>query len=69
MLSLSPYADMLDAQAHGMTFSEYFSRGTVPLPQVTLFERAWSLLIDAKTNRGESNAHPMDIDEETGEVL
>jgi len=69
MLSLSPYADMLDAQAHGLTFSEYFSRGTVPLPQVALFERAWSLLIDAKTNRGESTAHPMDIDEETGEVI
>ena len=71
MLSLSPYADMLDAQAHGLTFPEYFRRGTVPLPQVVLFEHAWNLLMTEVTNRGDKEPHPMDnnVDESTGEIL
>lgn len=71
MLALSPYADMLDAQAHGLTFAEYFKRGTVPLPQVKLFETAWHLLMDEATFRGEREGHANDVhvDESTGEVL
>lgn len=68
MVSLSPYADMEDAQRHGISFSEYFSRGTVPLPQVALFERAWNLLLQVRTERGDKEGHAMEIDEETGEV-
>lgn len=69
MVSLSPYADMEDAQRNGFTWSEYFARGTVPLPQVALFERAWYLLIQARTDRADRECHPMDIDPETGEIL
>lgn len=68
MVSLSPYADMQDAQNHGISWSEYFSRGTVPLQQVALFERAWYLLVQARTERAGHNNHLMDIDPETGEV-
>jgi len=62
LMSLSPYADMLDAQAHGVTWAEYFMRGTVPLPQVALFERAWNLLLSGTTERNF-------INKDTGEVI
>lgn len=69
LVSLSPYADMEDAQRQGFTFSEYFRRGTIPLPQVGLFERAWNLLLQTSTDRADREGHPMDIDPDTGEVL
>lgn len=69
LVGLSPYADMADAQRQGITFSEYFARGTIPLPQVILFERAWDLLLDNHTYRGGHEGHPMDIDPLTGEVI
>lgn len=67
MLSLSPYSDMEDAQRQGISWCEYFSRGTIPLPQVALFEKAWYTLLQAETDRAERLGHPMDIDQETGE--
>lgn len=69
MVSLSPYADMEDAQRQGFTWAEYFARGTVPLPQVALFERAWNLLIQVRTERADREGHPMDVDPATGELL
>lgn len=71
MLAVSPYADILEAQRHGFTWEQYFKRGTVPLPQIALFERAWYTLLagqDDSTNRNGRDGHPMDIDRETGEV-
>lgn len=68
LISLSPYADMEDAQRHGLTFPEYFSRGTIPLPQVALFERAWNLLLQNHTDRAGREGHVMDVDPLTGEV-
>ena len=73
MMSLSPYADMEDAISHGITFEEYFGRGTIPIQQLALFERAWHFLVDIHTNRGGREGHPNDIDEvevdENGEVI
>lgn len=81
MLGLSPYADMIDAQARGVTWAEYFSRGTVPITQVVSFERAWWLLLSQHTDRYGRPNHPMDVpsdvhscdthyvDPETGEVI
>jgi hypothetical protein len=60
---------MEDAQKQGFTWAEYFARGTVPLPQVALFERAWNLLIQVRTDRADREGHPMDVDPETGEVI
>ena len=53
MLSLSPYADMLDAMEHGVTWIQYFSRGTVPIQQVALFERAWYTLLSSRSRFGD----------------
>lgn len=69
MLSLSPYADMEDAQRLGLTFAEYFGRGTIPLPQVALFQRAWDLLLATRTDRNGRDGHSMEVDETTGEVI
>ena len=69
MVSLSPYADMEDAQRQGLTWAEYFARGTVPLPQVALFEKAWNLLFQSYTCRADREGHSMDVDPDTGEVL
>lgn len=63
LVSLSPYADMEDAQSHGISWAEYFLRGTVPLPQVNLFERAWNLLAQAKTERAGREGHANDLQE------
>ena len=65
LLSLSPYADMEDAQSQGVTWAEYFHRGTVPLPQVALFERAWWLLQEARTERAGREGHPNELPDET----
>lgn len=68
MISLSPYADMEDAQKQGITFNEYFRRGTIPLPQLLLYQRAWDLLLQEYTYRNGKNNHEIEIDEITGEV-
>lgn len=68
-IALSPYAAMEDAQKQGITFQEFFARGTVPLPQLALFEKAWYMLLDGHTNRNNRPGHPMELDEETGEVI
>lgn len=65
LVGLSPYADMEDAQSQGVTWAEYFHRGTVPLPQVALFERAWWLLFEARTERAGREGHPNDLPEKT----
>lgn len=69
MISLSPYADMEDAQKQGLTFVQYFSRGTIPIQQVTLFQNAWNLLATTRTERGGRPGHAMAVDPETGEVM
>ena len=69
LVSLSPYADMQDAIEHGLTFAQYFKRGTVPLPQLRQFMTAWELLASTSTNRNGKQGHAMSIDEETGEVI
>lgn len=60
--SLSPYADMIDAQRMGLTFEEYFCRGTIPIPQIACSKLAWDILLQTKTSRG------FDVDVSTGEV-
>lgn len=61
MLSLSPYADMEEAQKQGLTFAEYFARGTIPLPQLLMFQKAWDLLMDTRTERGAYSPHASDF--------
>ena len=73
LLSLSPYADMQDAIRQGLTWEQYFRRGTVPIPQVRAFATAWELLCTDRTyrngraNHEEDPGEPEDVDE-NGEI-
>lgn len=66
MLALSPYAAMEEAVKSGLTWSEYFRRGTVPIPLIRQFQEAWTMLSSVQTYRAGRAGH--DVDEETGEV-
>lgn len=75
-LSLSRYADMEDAQKQGLTWSQYFARGTVPIQLVRQYSEAWNLLFDSRTQRNGKSGHdqepeksPVSVDPDTGEVL
>lgn len=69
LLSLSRYSEMLDAQAQGVTWAEYFSRGTIPIPQVRNYEYAWNALLSSHTDRNGRPGHEVEFDEVTGEVF
>lgn len=58
MTKLSPYMDMEDAIMAGMTFQEFFARGTVPIPQVRQFQIAWDMLLSTVTYRNGKEGHP-----------
>lgn len=62
LISLSPYADMEEAIRSGIDWSSYFSRGTVPLPQISQFAKAWELLTINIVYRNGKNGHP-NVDE------
>lgn len=56
LVGLSPYRSMMDAINNGLTWPEYFRRGTVPLNQVLAMEKAWNLLSSSGTERnGKAN--------------
>lgn len=69
MVGLSPYSDMEDAQKQGISWEEYFARGTVPIQRLIPMQKAWYMLIQARTYRENRKGHPMDIDPDTGEVI
>lgn len=76
LLSLSPYAAMQEAIENGVTMSEYFARGTIPMQQVAQFQRAWQLLADNRTERNGRPGHESEyhvsgeniVNKTTGEV-
>ena len=69
LLALSRYKDMLEAQRNGVSWAQYFSRGTVPIQQVRNFESAWFLLLQEYTERNGNAGHEIEYDEVTGEVF
>ena len=78
LLKLSPYQDMIDAQESGLSWQEYFRRGTVPLAQINQFQTAWFTLQNVNVYRGNYSPHgneayhPFEtvyVNENTGEVL
>lgn len=81
LLELSAYDDMIDAQKQGLSWSEYFKRGTVPIPQIRNFKEAWfTMLSQSEVERNGHENHPSTmpekvvingkiVDPETGEVI
>ena len=68
LLNLSPYSDMLNAIENGVEWCEYFSRGTVPIPQIRQFQEAFLLLQATATHRNGRNTHSPTCDS-NGEVI
>lgn len=68
-LECTPYQAILDAQALGITWAEFFKQGRVPIQQIALFERAWTLLRTDATYRNGRNGHDFEVDPDTGEVI
>ena len=77
MLSVSPYADMMDAIEHGISWEEYFSRGLIPIPQIKNFRDAFLFLSEYRdrTFRNGRDGHSDSADsrsftvDENGEIL
>lgn len=69
LTSLTPVKTMLDAQAQGISFSQYFRSGAVPIPQFLQFKQAWELMALDRTERMGRETHTPRIDESTGEVI
>lgn len=67
LTSTSPYQSMLEAQREGLTWDQYFRRGTIPITQLTLWRQAWfTLLAPSYTYRNGYDGHV--INTETGEI-
>ena len=56
-LAISPYSAMIDAMEHGISWEQYFARGTVPLNQVLQMSKAWELLARGATFRNGKEGH------------
>lgn len=69
LISLSPFADMENAIQSGVSWEEYFSRGTVPIPQIRQFQIAFETLASNQTFRNGRVSHSPKVDETTGEVI
>ena len=78
LLSLSPYSAMEDAISQGVTWEEYFSRGTVPIPLVRQWQIAYLSLMYKRTDRNGRPGHEgtvsktdtdVLVDTKTGEVI
>ena len=65
LIALSPYADMEQAQKQGLSFAQYFSRGTIPLPQLALYQRAWDILRSIVPDYAQNQRFNAD----TGEII
>lgn len=59
MTDLSPYKGIKEAIKSGLTFQEYFRKGTVPLNQISNVQAAWNLLKNpsGKTKRANHAGH------------
>lgn len=53
----SPYQAIIDAQRQGLTFSDFFARGTIPIQQIRNWQTAWELTLSAYTNRNGRAGH------------
>lgn len=49
-LDVSLYSDMVDAIQRGVSWSQYFSRGTVPIQLVRQYKIAWDILCSTVVN-------------------
>lgn len=59
LLDDSPYFRMVAAIREGITFSDYFRRGSVPIPQIRQFQYAWDMVMKSRTYRNGRLGHEL----------
>lgn len=65
--SVTPYASMIDSINHGLSWEEFFARGTVPIPQINAWRLAYQSLIENQLKRNGRKNH--EVNESTGELI
>lgn len=68
LIALSPFSAMEDAIDQGLTFQEYFRRGTTPIPLVSQYQKAWEMLCSTQTFRNGRVTHSPVVTED-GELI
>lgn len=66
LMALSPYESMIDAQKHGISFEEFFARGTVPIQLIRQYEQAWHILAQNYTFRDGRPGHANELVSDPG---
>lgn len=62
-LNLSIYDEMLSAKNNGLSFRDYFNRGTVPIQLIKQYQTAWDLLTCDSVNRNGRVSHTPKADD------
>lgn len=75
LMEVSKYKALLEAQKTGVTWAQFFSRGTVPIQQITAWRTAWDTISSLKTNELNRNGNethtprtPIEILDEFGDL-
>lgn len=74
LTAMSPYQAIIEAQDMGITWDEYLSRGSIPLPQIQLWHYAWQAIMNSRfgksrTDRGTYKSHAMELTDEEMELI
>lgn len=72
---IGAFKGMKEAKSKGLSFSEFFNQGKVPVAQVNNYLKSWELILIDRTDRGDHLPHAVMndqgdlVDPVTGEIL
>lgn len=78
MLHLNSYKKIQDAIDMGLSWQEFLSQGSIPIPQINQWQTAWFALLNVHSYRGDYVKHPDEaykpfepvyVDASSGEVI
>lgn len=61
MIKLSPLHGMKEAKQNGLSFKEFFMRGSIPIQQLSSYMIAWDIMTENKTFRNNKKGHDNDV--------
>jgi len=61
MTKISPLHGLKEAKDMGLSFKEFFMRGSIPIQQLSSYMTAWDILSENKTNRNYRKGHDNDV--------
>lgn len=59
-LSITPYRVMVECIHQGLTWSQFFKRGSVPIAQLNQYRAAWEILSGGEVDMGSTYRHGKD---------